>query len=202
MHKWGISTCKKHSLINTIFYRDSYTYTHSLSVAKYTEMIGRNMGMSEVNLELLRKGALLHDIGKIVIDKRVLAKPDKLDEYEYIQIKKHPEAGARILGQGIQMQQIVPMVLYHHEHFDGKGYPFSLKGNEIPQNARIVAVADAFDAMISNRPYRKAFSIKHAIRELVNNSGSHFDPEIVTIFIKLIKKRMDNKFYHFYPCVE
>lgn len=168
--------------------RDNYTRTHSMRVTRYAVMIGVHMGLLQDKIELLRRGALLHDIGKIGIRDSVLLKTRKLTKEEHDIIRKHPEIGARILGPDGPLRLIVPIILHHHERYDGKGYPDGLKGSEIPEGARIIAVADSFEAMTAERPYRRAFSVEKAIRELRQNAGSQFDPAVVKVFLDVLKE--------------
>lgn len=176
------------SLITAIEAKDPYTRMHSMRVTKYAVMTGTRMGMSQINIEYLRWGALLHDIGKIGINDAILLKPDKLTKKEMETIREHPVIGARILVPDGPLRVIVPLVLYHHERYDGQGYPQGLKGTDIPIGARIIAVADAFEAMTADRPYRKAFSIKKAVQKLEQNAGSQLDPEIVEVFKDMLQK--------------
>jgi len=176
------------SLAMAIDARDHYTRLHSVCVTKYAVMIGETMGLSKHDLELLSHGSLLHDIGKIGIPDNILLKQGKLTEEEVTQLRKHPQIGARILGDDGPFKDIVPLVLYHHEYYDGSGYPYGLKGEEIPLGARIIAVADAFEAMTSNRPYRQRYSVVKAKEELLKGMGSQFDPTIVKAFIKVLKE--------------
>ena len=127
---------------------------------------------------------LLHDIGKIAIDDHILNKPDRLDEEEYTEIKKHPEIGYRILSSVNELSEMAEYVLCHHEAYDGKGYPRGLKGEEIPYLSRIIAVTDAYDAMTRDRSYRKAMTQKEAGEELNRCAGTQFDPHIVEVFLK------------------
>lgn len=161
-----------------------------MRVTRYAVIIGVHMGLSQDNIELLRRGALLHDIGKIGIRDDILLKPGDLTKKEYDTLREHPEIGARILGQAGPLRLIVPLVLHHHERYDGKGYPHGLKGVDIPQGARIIAVADAFEAMTADRPYRDAFSPERAVNELQQNAGSQFDPDIVKAFMDVLREDM------------
>ncbi len=178
-------------LSKTIAAKDRATKLHSVRVTKYSMMIGRQLGLPEEEMELVYQGALLHDLGKIGISDNVLLKPDKLTLTEFETIQDHPKIGARILQAAPQFKAIVPTVLYHHERFDGRGYPNGLREVEIPLHARIICVSDSFEAMTASRPYRKAVSVEYAIDELRLHSGTQFDPEIVQAFIDAMK---NNKF--------
>jgi putative nucleotidyltransferase with HDIG domain len=172
--------------------KDQYTAGHSRRVMEYSVGIAKRMNMTENNIEMLRKSALLHDIGKIGIPDVVLQKKSKLTDEEYAVIKSHPEIGATILKSIKSFTGIMPSVLHHHERFDGRGYPHGISGERIPLHARVIAVADSFDAMTSNRPYRKAFPLKTALSELEKNSGIQFDPGIAEAFIRIFK---DSPYY-------
>lgn len=129
---------------------------------------------------------MLHDIGKVAIDENILNKPGKLIDEEWEKIKRHPEIGYRILSSVNDMAEMSEYVLAHHERWDGKGYPKGLKGEEIPLKSRIIAIADAFDAMTSERAYRSALSKEIAVEELIKNAGIQFDPELVKIFVEKV----------------
>ena len=131
---------------------------------------------------------LLHDIGKIGIPDAILTKDSKLDDNEYSQIKEHPVIGAHILGDAEVFKDIIPIVKHHHERYDGHGYPSQLSGEDIPYMARILTIADCFDAMTARRPYKKPLSVSYAVSELKKNSGTQFDPELVNVFIRLINE--------------
>lgn len=167
--------------------KDQYTYKHSERVVYYSEQLGRHLALRENEINHLKYGAFLHDIGKINVDMSILQKPTPLEEWEYETIKKHPVYGAEIAMEIPSLHQSIPVILYHHERYDGKGYPYGLKGKDIPLFGRIAAIADSFDAMTTDRPYRKALSYKKALDELINNAGSQFDPELVDIFVKHVK---------------
>lgn len=183
------------ALANAIDASDTYTHGHSLRVTEYALLIGRQMKMDEETLKSLQFSALLHDVGKISIKSEVLSKPGSLTEEEYEMIKKHPQNGATIIAPVEIFKEKIPGVKYHHEKFDGTGYPEGLKGEEIPLLARIIAVADAFDAMTSTRPYRNALTDEIAEKEIIKNSGYQFDPEISKLFIDILKnqKNMINR---------
>ena len=172
-------------LANVLDASDPYTHGHSVRVAEYSVAIAEAMGFSETWVKSLRYGALLHDIGKVGISHNIINKNSKLTDEEFTQIKEHPQKGYEIIKPIKFLQSKLFSIQYHHERFDGTGYPHGLKGEQIPMEARIVAVADAFDAVTSTRSYRKAKSVKYAIEEIKKNSGKQFDPNIVKHFIKI-----------------
>jgi putative nucleotidyltransferase with HDIG domain len=163
--------------------RDPYTAGHSERVSMLSVLMGREMKLSDVDLEVLRLGALLHDIGKIGLPDDVLRKPGALTAEEFEQIKRHPALGAHILRQVPFLAPHIPIVELHHERPDGNGYPLGLQGGEIPLAARIVHVADAFDAMTSARAYRRARGRAVALEELQGYSGTQFDPASVDALV-------------------
>ena len=173
------------TLSRAIEARDPYTRGHSARVTAIAEAIARRLGWDEQRLELLHVGGPLHDIGKLGVSEEVLAKPGRLDEQELAQIREHPKLGARILLRVAALRGALPYVLYHHERWDGNGYPTGRAGEQIPLEARVLAVADAFDAMTSNRPYRRALDHQAAVAEVARCSGTQFDPEVVRIFLEL-----------------
>ena len=165
--------------------KDPYTYGHSSEVTEHTIAIAHRMGLSTEEIEKLRIGALLHDIGKIGIDGAILNKPGRLTDEEFEIIKGHPDIAANILSSLEFLTEVVPLVRHHHEHYAGGGYPSGIAGDEIPLGARIIAVADAFNAMTSDRPYRASLAHDVAIRELIKHSGTQFDPEVVRAFLRV-----------------
>lgn len=171
-----------YTLAETIEKRDPYTGNHTKRVMEYSLAIGKTLGLPEKDMARLQLGAVLHDIGKIGVRDCVLLKETSLTDEEFEQIKKHPAFGEEIISRISQLESAIPGVKHHHEKFDGKGYPDGLKGEEIDITARIIAVADSFDAMTSNRPYRSGLSLDEAFEELRRFSGSQFDPEIVDAF--------------------
>ncbi|ADH97767.1 HD-GYP domain-containing protein [Salisediminibacterium selenitireducens] len=176
----------------TLDARDSYTAGHTTRVADYSTQIARRSGLSGDELDLLRKSALLHDIGKIGIPDSVLLKDGKLTDEEFDKIKEHPVIGGDILEKVNLPEHLRPLldgVRHHHERFDGKGYPDGLSGDRIPLYGRIIAVADAFDAMTSNRPYRKAMSYEQARNILQNGRGSQWDPAFIDHFMDFYEER-------------
>jgi HD-GYP domain-containing protein (c-di-GMP phosphodiesterase class II) len=172
------------SLAKTIDAKDQYTGGHCDRVTEYSLYIGQEMGLKQDELSSLTYGAMLHDIGKIGIAESIITKEGRLTDEEYEAIKSHPEKGFEILKDIHFLKDACLGVLHHHERYDGKGYPHGLKGEEIDKKARIIAIADAFDAMTSDRSYRKALSIEAAIDQLVKNKGIQFDPQMVDIFVK------------------
>lgn len=176
------------ALVDTIEKRDPYTGGHTKRVMEYSIAIGKAMELSKKELENLRLAAILHDVGKIGVRDDVLLKEEKLNPHELEKMSRHTEYGVEILGYIRQLKDIIPGVRSHHERFDGKGYPDHLDGAEIPIIGRIIAVADTFDAMTTDRPYRKALSVETASEELRNNIGTQFDGEIVNAFLEALKE--------------
>ncbi len=168
--------------------RDAYTKEHVDRVVKYCVAIAKEMGFKGEQLKAVEMGAVLHDVGKIGVSDAVLLKPGKLTEEERTDIKKHTKIGTSIVYGSDFLLREIPAVLYHHERYDGTGYPEKLKGDNIPIIARIISVADAFDSMTSNRPYREAMDSKTAFAELQKGSGTQFDPEVVKAFEKVFWK--------------
>lgn len=175
-------------LSTTIEAKDEYTKGHSHRVAEYSVLIARELGWNEKELSNLKNAAHLHDIGKIAIPDTILNKPSKLSEEEFSIIKEHTIIGANILKNISLIDHVQEIVRNHHERYDGNGYPDGLKGKEIPLHARIVAVADSYDAMSSQRIYRNQLPSEKIIQELENNKGTQFDPEITDIFLKLLRE--------------
>jgi HD-GYP domain-containing protein (c-di-GMP phosphodiesterase class II) len=174
--------------------RDLGTGVHSTRLAEWALRIGRAIGMDEPNLYQLEVAAIVHDIGKIGIPDAILKKSGKLTSQEWAIMKKHPEYGWSILHLFDSLQQASLYVLHHHERLDGTGYPGRLKGDDIPLGSRIVAVVDAFDAMISSRSYRCGLNRQEALRRLREASGTHFDPAIVDIFLPIAEKELVSVF--------
>lgn len=166
---------------------DNYTRDHAYNVARYAQLLAQELNLSKQQSELIYYGGLFHDIGKIGIAPEIIKKRGPLTKKERIIIEQHPEKGAHIISQISSFAPFVPLILYHHEHFDGSGYPEGLKAYDIPLGARIIAVADTFDAITTTRPYRKAQNRKKAIAEITKNAEKQFDPDIVAAFIKIAK---------------
>jgi HD-GYP domain-containing protein (c-di-GMP phosphodiesterase class II) len=171
-----------HAMSSAIDARDKYTQGHSERVARLSFELARLYGLSDEACQEIYLAGILHDIGKIGIPDRVLLKDGPLDDAEYAIIKKHPEIGYRIVERLGQLQFVLPGILYHHERWDGRGYPHQLQGNSIPLMARIMAVADAFDAMTSTRPYRSAMSLEKAHGIIRRGAGEQWDAEVVAYF--------------------
>ena len=169
----------------TMYARSQETEEHAERISNLSIRIGQRMNLSQKNLDELNLLAMLHDIGKIGIDDRILNKPGPLNEKEWVEMKKHPEIGYRIVMTAPELQSVAEYLLSHHERWDGTGYPRGLKGNEIPLVARILAVADAYDAMTQDRVYRKALTAKQAAEEIVKNAGTQFDPQVADVFLQL-----------------
>ena len=166
--------------------RDHETEAHNLRVAYLSALFGQRLNFSKKQLRSLMKGAFLHDIGKIGIPDKILLKNGKLDEDEWKAMKQHPILGKELVSSMPWFEDAIDIILYHHEKFDGSGYPKGLKGNQIPLNARIFAVIDVFDALVSKRPYKKPLSKDEALNIIKQESSKHFDPKIVDLFDKNI----------------
>jgi len=177
------------SLAHAIEARDHYTHSHSENVAKYATMIAEKMRLSPREIEIIQEACELHDLGKIGIQDYILGKPGALTPEEWEQIKKHSETGAQILEPLTFLEDVIELVRSHHERWDGKGYPDGKKGEEIPLGARIINLADSYEAMTSARAYRQIPLLKHeAIEEIKKNSGTQFDPKVVEAFLKIVDK--------------
>ncbi len=177
------------AMARTLDARDSYTFGHSDRVGEYAMAIGRALNLPDAQIEIIRVGAQLHDIGKIGVPDAVLQKPGKLTVEEFDLIRQHPQIGFRILGKVGRFGPFLPIVELHHEDHDGGGYPYGLRGNDIPIEARIVHVADAFDAMTSDRPYRTGMSFATTMGIILENAGRQFDPDVVAVFVKVMGQR-------------
>lgn len=175
------------TLAEIIDLRDPYVLGHSKRVTSYATKIAERMGLNPKQVELIRKGSLLHDVGKLGISMDILAKPEPLTGLEYETVKMHTEFGSRILGINPSLRLLIPIVRHHHEFYNGKGYPDGTSGHQIPIEARVVSIADAIEAMASDRPYRKARTTQYILNELKKFSGTQFDPKVVEHAIKLIE---------------
>lgn len=171
-------------LANAIEVRDQYTRGHVERVRDYSILLAEAMGLSEKRIRLIRFGAILHDIGKILVRETTLTKSTPLSKAEWAELRQHPVIGAEMLNNIPYLQEIIDIVRHHHEHWDGSGYPNGLGGEDIPLEARIVSVADGFDAMTTTRPYHPAWPIERAMQELQQGASSYFDPAIVEVFMK------------------
>jgi len=176
-------------LADVVDRRDTYTASHSSRVADYAEKIATEMGLPYEQVEKLGMAGRVHDLGKVAVDDSILQKNERLSDKEFKLMRTHSETGYNILSPLDMYKDLLSYVLYHHERIDGKGYPQGLIGNHIPLGARILAVADSYDAMTSSRPYRSAMSEEEAVQELIQNSGKQFDPEIVAAFISVWEKK-------------
>jgi HD-GYP domain-containing protein (c-di-GMP phosphodiesterase class II) len=168
--------------------KDPYTRGHSERVARYSIAIGKNLSLPEKEMRNLRISALLHDVGKIGIDDRILRKPGALSEEEFEVMKGHPAKGAAIMSGVAQLIDIIPGMKYHHEKWGGGGYPDGLEAEQIPMQARIVAIADTFDAMTTNRPYQKAMELNYVVEKIKSFAGTRFDPRVVDAFVNAVKR--------------
>jgi putative nucleotidyltransferase with HDIG domain len=174
------------ALTSAIDANDPFTHGHSYRVSRYALRIGDAMGLSSRDLEILEYGALLHDIGKIAIQHDILLKPERLSDQEFLTLKQHPTIGADIVENLKFLKEAAVLVRYHHEQPNGRGYPDGLRRDEIPVGARIILVADAFDAMTSDRPYRKGLAVEKVVEQLDTYKGEQFDLEISELTLKLI----------------
>ncbi|MGB4657899.1 MAG: HD domain-containing phosphohydrolase, partial [Mobilitalea sp.] len=177
-----------YALTAAIDTKDHYTFNHSRSVSYYATELAYAYGLNEDCVEIVRESALLHDVGKIGIPEQILNKPGKLTIEEYQVIKGHVENSIGIIRHLPSLDYVVPAVIAHHERFDGNGYPRRIAGEDIPIAARILSIADSFDAMISIRPYKEPFCISEALSILEEESGLQFDPKLVPIFVDLVRK--------------
>jgi putative nucleotidyltransferase with HDIG domain len=179
------------ALSSSVDARDRYTYDHSSRVSRLASMLAREMGFPEATVELIEGGAMLHDIGKLSVDTDILGKPGSLSPAERAVIEQHPTRSAEVVSRVDLLKESTDIVRHHHERPDGHGYPGGLKGHEIPVGARILNVADAFDAMISDRPYRKRKSVEEALDELRQGAGEEFDPVVVEYLTRLVDRNRD-----------
>ena len=181
------------ALAEAIDAKDAYTRGHSERVAVYASRIAREMNLRKELIERVYFAGLLHDVGKIGIPDAIITKPDRLNEEEYEEIKRHPEIGAKILEPVEFLRSVVPCVRHHHEWYDGcqNGYPDRLAGDQIPLPSRVIVVADTVEAMTSDRPYRKALPVDAVVKEMHKYSGTQFDPVVVDAFLKLIEDEGD-----------
>jgi len=172
--------------------KDHYTFGRSKRVTYYSLKIGEAMNLSDTELSELELAGLLHDIGMIGVPEAILNKPDKLTAEEFNEIKKHVVTGAKILEEIKQLRSVIRIVSFHHERYDGKGYPYGISGNEIPVEAQIIAIADTYDGMTSDRAYRKGLPHEVAVEEIKKASGTQFSPELTEAFLKVIDSVKDD----------
>ena len=177
-----------HGLADTIDKRDPYTGGHTRRVMSYSLAIGRALGLSGIDIINLKLAAILHDLGKIGISDEVLLKSNELSRDEFEHMMLHTVYGAEILNNIAHLKDVIPGVKHHHEQYDGSGYPDGLRGKGIPMIARIIAVADTFDAITTDRPYRKGLSLASAFEELKKSAGTQFDPAVVEAFLHACKE--------------
>ncbi len=185
----GIFMSATLALANAVDAKDPYTRGHSERVLNYSEQLARAMNLPPQDVESVKMAAVLHDIGKIAIPDKILHKPGRLTLEELDVVRTHPARGEAILAPLEELRPLRPGIRHHHERFDGKGYPDQLAGKAIPLHARIICVADAFDAMTSKRYYHKAKSLEEGLEEIARCSGTQFDPELAEYFIKALSKR-------------
>jgi HD-GYP domain-containing protein (c-di-GMP phosphodiesterase class II) len=173
----------------TIIVKDHYTGEHAERTVYYATEIAQELNLPKEKIELIKQAAMLHDLGKVGISEEILHKNSRLNREELAEIKRHPQIGVDIIRPIQALHLIIPALLYHHERWDGKGYPNGLKKENIPLGARIVAIADVYQALVSDRPYRKAYSKRKVIEIIKEGSGTQFDPDIVKVFIKVLQRR-------------
>jgi len=178
------------SYLDRISAKDPLTSNHCGEAARYAVLLGRRLGLAEEEIKKLHVAAVLHDLGKLWVPDEILFKPGKLTAEEYEVIKQHPEWGAEIIAESgigdVDIQEIAELIRYHHERYDGRGYPFGWRGDEIPLLSQIISIADAYDAMTSDRPYRKAMSPFRAAQILREERGKQFNPMLVDLFLELV----------------
>ena len=175
------------ALEKRLYEKSNETEMHSKNLVKYSEIFANELEITADGIKVLKQAARLHDIGLVAINTSILTKPGPLDENEWDRVKSHPEVGSRIVQSITELQHISKEILHHHEWYDGTGYPQGLKGNEIPYFSRIISIIDAYDVMTSGRLYKEKVSIKEAIEEIKRCSGTQFDPELVTSFLRAFK---------------
>ena len=187
------STAMVRSLVSAVDQKDEYTCGHSNRVAYYATLLGRALGLEEDEMRMLQWSALLHDVGKIGIRDDVLKKRGRLTKEEFEHIKEHPVRSYRVVQEVPQLTRALDGVLYHHEHYDGSGYPVGLRGEEIPLQARIIQIADVFDALTSNRAYRAAYDWRRALEILRDEAGRTVDPHLQRVFDRLLRGRLEGR---------
>ncbi len=177
-------------IVRTMEAKDIYTAGHSVRVAEYCEQISRELKLNEYDIEIIKNLANLHDIGKIQIDLSILNKHSTLNMEDWDEVKKHPEVGYEIVKEITFLKGAATAILYHHEKIDGTGYPTGIKGDQIPLFAKILCIADSYDAMTTDRPYTRALSKEEAICEIKKNAGTHFDARIANVLVKILEKNV------------
>jgi putative nucleotidyltransferase with HDIG domain len=185
------------SLVTLLDMRVPQEYTHSPYFSRLVTAIAHQMHLDEKQIESLKFASMLHDAGKVDIPLKILTKTTKLTPKEFSIIKRHPLKGAQILRHLQILKPVIPIIMHHHEKYDGTGYPSRLKKGQIPAGARIMAVADAFEAMVYGRPYRERVDINLAIKEIKKKSGTQFDPKVVEAFLKVAKRINTKKYLQF-----
>jgi len=175
------------ALVRVLEAKDPYTQGHSERVSETAEIMAQHVWGAVPKTSELALAGRLHDIGKAAIRTEVLNKPGLLEDDEWAHIRTHPVVGERMLSPVVKLSNVIDAIRHHHERFDGKGYPDNLMGNNIPEGARILAIADAYDAMTSNRPYRRALEPARAAREISDNAGKQFDPKWTRLFLELFE---------------
>jgi putative nucleotidyltransferase with HDIG domain len=180
------------ALVTALDARERETQSHSQRVSEYSVRLGEELGLQPAELEVIRQGSMLHDIGKIGIPDRILLKPERLTADEWVEMRKHPEIGAWIVNGVDSLKPASDIVIAHHERFDGQGYPHHLGGETIPLGARLFAVADTLDAVLSDRPYRSGSTYQAAREEIERNAGTQFDPEIAACFLHVPASAWDD----------
>jgi diguanylate cyclase (GGDEF)-like protein/putative nucleotidyltransferase with HDIG domain len=190
IHETIKETCieSAHNILRELSSGWDYINEHLVRVSRYAEKITHELSMSDEDATVIKRAALLHDIGMVGINSKILRKKGKLTDEEYMVIKRHANIGVKIIERTKLFHRELPLILHHHERFDGTGYPHKLKGENIPYGARILAVAEAYDVMRSDTGYRKSYSPKEAVAELKSCSGKQFDPQIVDVFVRAISK--------------
>ncbi len=195
---WDMTTSVCCAFAMAIESRDPYTGGHLMRVTAYSLALANRVGIFEDQRRVLRLGGLLHDIGKVGIPDNVLSKPSSLTEVEYEIIKTHPVIGDQIITRVPELQRITPIVRHHHERWDGRGYPDGLKGQDIPYLARVVSVADAYDAMTSDRPYRSGMTHEVAMERIIQGAGSQFDAELSSLFSRMTIEKLEASVHEIY----
>lgn len=180
------------ALSNAVDARDPYTAGHSARVTRISLLLSRELNMAEEDSRILEYAALFHDIGKLGVPDHILNKNGRLTDEEYESIRRHPDLGVSILGRVDFLSGALPIIRHHHERFDGNGYPSGIRGEQIPLGARIIAIADTYDAMTSDRPYRKGVSHDLAVQEILKNRGIQFDGKLVDAFMKISDSARDS----------